>query len=375
MAQRQWRSNDTDSWAYGFGDGSDGSTYAVPSNEGCSGSSGSTSLTLAAAGSFSNGDLVLIHQTRGSGAGNWELNKIASGGGTTSLTMEHNLTNSYTDSGDNQAQIIEMKQYEDLTTGSINVPAWNGSKGGIVAFFDSGTCTVNGTINGDGDGFRSTGSDAAGSQSYAGEGTAGALTQSQSANGSGGGGGDHDGAGGGAGHANSGSNAEGGDSTNPGSGGNSAGNSGLTSMVMGGAGGQAIQGGVTVAAGGDGGAIVLIIAKEISISGAITVDGANGNDNGAGYGAGGGAGGSVLIKAQTATLGSTNITASKGSGRSSSWKDGGDGSVGRIHLDYKDSYSGSTSPTLDVTQDSTIVPLSAGGTSPMFFSSGGLAIG
>ena len=43
-------------------------------------------------------------------------------------------------------------------------------------------------------------------------------------------------------------------------------------------------------------------------------------------------------------------------------RDGGAGSVGRIHLDYSGSYTGTTSPTLNATLDTTI---KAGG--PNFF--------
>jgi len=39
---------------------------------------------------------------------------------------------------------------------------------------------------------------------------------------------------------------------------------------------------------------------------------------------------------------------------------GGGGGVGRIHLDYKTSYSGTTSPTLDARQDLTLSPISSG---------------
>lgn len=391
MAQRQWRSDDTDQWLYGFGDGSDGSSYSIPANEGCSGSSGGTSLTLASAGSFSNGDLVLIHQTRGSGAGNWELNKIASGAGTTSLTMEHDLTNTYTDSGDNQAQIIELKQYENLTTGSITAPNWDHSKGGIIAFFDKDSTTVNGTLNLDGatgndnynadapaegggagfDGGKgSSTQDGGGDAGESGEGTGGARAVQTSANGNGGGGGNaasSEGSyasGGGGGNGTAGGNGAVNGGTG-GSGGSTSGNSQLTNITFGGGGGGGgINGGGGIAGGGSGAGICFIFSKNLSVTGAISLDGGNGGNRTAGQPTmgGGGAGGSCLIKCVAATLGTNKITASGGPGGTSGNGDAGDGGSGRIHLDYSSSYTGSTSPTLSTRNDLTVAPLfNAGG--------------
>lgn len=42
------------------------------------------------------------------------------------------------------------------------------------------------------------------------------------------------------------------------------------------------------------------------------------------------------------------------------------GAVGRIHIDYSVSYTGTTTPTIDATLDTTIVPVSAGGAWFMF---------
>ena len=109
-----------------MGNGSDGITtissdsILSTANENCSGTSGSTSLTLASAGSFSNQDLVIIHQTRGTGVGNWELNQVASGAGTTTLTLTNDLTNTYTNSGNSKAQILTMPQYSSVMVNSNN---------------------------------------------------------------------------------------------------------------------------------------------------------------------------------------------------------------------------------------------------------------
>src|SRR3990167_845309 len=84
-----------------FGDGRDGAltisgnTTQSLTVKSCSGSSGGTTLTLASAG-FTNADVVIIHQSRGTGVGQWEVNSIASGGGTATLTVSQALQYTYT---------------------------------------------------------------------------------------------------------------------------------------------------------------------------------------------------------------------------------------------------------------------------------------
>jgi hypothetical protein len=74
---------------------------------------------------------------------------------------------------------------------------------------------------------------------------------------------------------------------------------------------------------------------------AVAQNGANGN----------GGGGSCLLKTQIATLNTAKITASN---RAAGTNYGAAASVGRIHLDYFTSYTGTTSPTINVTQDLTL---------------------
>lgn len=66
-----------------FGNGSDGalSSATIPtmSAKSCSGTATSTTLTADTdASPFSVGDILLLHQTRGTGAGQWEINKVDS---------------------------------------------------------------------------------------------------------------------------------------------------------------------------------------------------------------------------------------------------------------------------------------------------------
>jgi len=373
MSQLQFRSDDSPSkWKYGFGNGSTGSTYAVPSNEGCSSTLASKTLTLASAGSFSDGDLILIHQTRGTNAGHWQLNKILSGAGTTTLTLESDTTLAYADSGANQAQVIEINQYEDLTVGALTVPDWDGSKGGIVAILDKGTCTVDSTINGTGKGHLLGVQDGSSAPGQQGEGTGGAGANLNAANGNGGGGGNYSSGtwGGGGGGGNGAAGTTGQTNTHIGSaaggvGGSAVGSASLVTMNLGGGGGASKD-----RSGGDGGGMAFIFANNIVITGAITMGAvvgatrASGDLEGAG---GGGAGGSVLLKAVTATLGSGLITCPGAAGGTAPKANGGAGAVGRIHLDYSDSFTGTTSPSIDATEDTTIVATSNTGNMFMLF--------
>lgn len=389
MAQRQFRSDDTDQWLYGFGDGSDGAYSSsgnatdAPIDSSCSGTSTTNSLTATNA-SFSSGQLILIIQQRGTGAGTWELNKIASYVAGT-ITTTHSLINTYTDSGSSQAQVIVLKQYSSFTQGSghtLTAKAWNGNVGGIIAFLCSGTTTITGNLSGNAKGFvGGAGFSTHSVYGNTGEGTLAASSRpgTTAANGNGGGGGkgqnDFNQAGGGAGGGNgvagtAGSNGLGGQAG--GVAGATGSVAGLTTMTLGGGG---ATGGTTnntssaVSAGGTGGGITFIISSDLVITGSVTHTGSNGgNGTDHGGGSGGGAGGSCLIKCKTATLGTTKITATAGTGGTGNSDSGagGAGGVGAIHIDYKTSYTGTTSPTIDSRQDASLDYIASGGFFLMF---------
>jgi len=368
-----------------FGRGIDGdynsSTIPTMTYQSCSGTSGSKTLNLGAS-DYSNGDVLLIIQMRGSGAGQWELNQISSGGGTSTLTLAKNLQYTYTDGGASQAQCIKVPQYTNVTiqSGTWNVSDWGGNTGGILVFAARGIVTINGSINANGSGFDggAYGDKGGGGNQHGGqgEGSAGAGTRSASANGSGGGGGTTStefsgwfgagGGGGGYGSSGSGGGTNDGSAT-PGSGGNSVGNSGLTSLFLGGGGGG---GGADTEAnpdkangghGGDGGGAVLLFAKNISVNGSISSSGLNGlrgeipdSGNKHGGGGGGGAGGSLLFVCETASLGNNKVQSRGGSGgigtRPSEPNDGGAGASGRIAVYHSGPVTGTTTPAFtDVT--------------------------
>lgn len=363
---RQFDTSDTSPWSERFGYGVDGAKTVSASadydgaNASCSGTSGTTSVTLGAASTFANGDLVLIHQTRGTGAGAWELNRIASGGGGTSLTMSYSLQNTYTDSGASQAQMLELKQYSSVTVDSgqtWSAPAWDGDKGGILAFLCTGTTTVTGTISASAKGFRGGATAGENATATQGESATAAGSTSTAANGMGGGGSakvaGSDGAGGGGGsYGASGTAGQSVGSSTGGSAGSTGGSTELTTITFGGGGGGGASTG-TPGGGGDSGGLIVIISKRVTVSGAISANGENGTngDSETAAAGGAGAGGAVLLKGQILSLGSALVTASGGTGGTTGGN-GGDGGAGRIHADYSLSVSGTTSPTIDSDQDS-----------------------
>lgn len=353
MAQRQFSSSDTSLWLDRYGDGSDGAltisgnTTDAPIDSACTGTSGTTSLSATNA-SFAAGQLLLIHQSQGTGAGNWELNKIQSYSSGT-ITTAYPLINTYVSA----AQVLVLKQYSAITINglvTLTTKAWDGTVGGISGFLCNGTTIFSGTAKATVKGFRE-GPRETDPPSYAiqGEGTVGAGAQNtQTANGNGGGcgisGGDYAGAGGGNGAAGSNSGVA--------TGGSAAGNASLTSMVFGGGGGGAtVSGGLaSLGVSGPGGGNILIISKSFTVTGSAVSGGGDGSVQGSqASGGSGGAGGSILVKGQTIVLGSNLVTAPAGihsAHGSAGGQDGVDGAVGRIYCFYSDSLSGTTTPTL-----------------------------
>src|ERR1035437_7819377 len=242
MAQRQFKTGDTSTWNDLYGSSSDGAYSPstgtdAPTDSACSGTSGTTSLTATNAG-FAIGQLILIHQTQGTGAGNWELNNIASYTAGT-ITLSYALINTY----GTGAQVLVMPQYSsgNIAGGvTITVKSWNGTVGGIYAKFCNGDSTLAGTIQGTGLGFRrGLAVNATNAVGNTGEGSGGASSQTTNKNGNGGGGGAADGDGrAGAGGGNA---AAGTDGYTAGQGGSAVGNAGLTTIFMGGGGGAGGQ--------------------------------------------------------------------------------------------------------------------------------------
>lgn len=339
-----------------FGDGASGSATISSDPNTRATITGTATQTTGTAGStaFTNGDLVMLHQTQGTGAGQWEINSISSGGGSTSLTFSKALQYTY----GTGAQIIKIPRYTTATIAAHSPTAWNGTTGGIEVVCAKTSISTSGTLNGNALGFAGgtgtlTGNDYTGKQ---GAGTAGAGTNSNSANGNGGGGGQRSpgttkAGGGGGGHAATGTAGQ--SRTYPGgAGGAAVGSADLISLNLGGGGGQGAYwwdvGGGT---GGRGGAALIFFTKSFTPTNAITVNGSNGSASSGGCG--GGAGGGILVVCDTAT-GIDNLTAAAGAGGVGGDSTGGAGSVGRIAVHYKTSVSGTSSPASTNTQDTTL---------------------
>ncbi len=325
----------------------------------CSGKTGTKELTLPATTGFKVGQAVLIHQTQGTGAGTYEEGEVAAVG-TTKLTLVKALSKTYTSgTGNSHAQVVVFPEYANLVIAkgaTVTAPAWNGKIGGILPLKVAGELEVasGAKLSMTGRGFKGYFHKGIyrNQHGWQGESSLGPGVQKTTPNGSGGSGGyqikgKNGSGGGGGGHA-----AAGGNSNKNGygvkgvSGGAAVGKADLTTMVFGGAGGEgsADEDGYQAGGGGYSGGIVYIRAASVKINGIIEAGGGKGGNGtnscsgcgGAGMsGGGGGAGGSVYLLTKTATLGSNVLTAaggSKGSGNESNH--GGNGSVGRIRLDF-----------------------------------------
>lgn len=353
-----------------FGSGVDGaySSATIPTltKDSCSGTAASTTLTTTGS-TFANGDVLLIWQARGTGVGQWEINRVSSGGGSTSLTLQEANHYTFTDSGASQAQAIKIFQYTNVTvqSGTWTVPAWDENVGGILPLAIKGNLTVTGTATGAGITYHGGARSGTGSaQGKTGEGTVGTGdVNSSTPNGNGGGGGTTTtnmcGGGGG------GNGAAGTSPNNNGTGGGTSGTADLTNAAPGGAGGG---GGSSNSVGtyggghgGTGGGIIILFVKNIVSVNALTTTGGNGENwggtSGGAGGGGGGAGGSILIVCQAATLGTTAITTVGGGGgiANGGENNGGGGGVGRIAVHHSGTVTGTTNPSFTDVSDPTLV--------------------
>jgi len=369
------------------GNGSDGSITissttnadAVKSSvNGIIGIAGSNSIALTSASGFSVGNEVLIitMQDATVGANNlvgkYELKTISAISSNT-LIFSQNLLNTYTASAAVKHQVIKVPQYTSVTVnngGVLTCDAWNGTVGGVLCFKANGAVTINsgGSISANGKGYRGVTQKVAlwrNANGGQGEGFYGTGIPSGAngsgncnnsaawnlANGNGGGGGTgcgDSGGGGGGSYATA-----GGIGTNwghtPGDGGNTVGNTSLTLVYMGGAGGEggADEDGAYNGAGGNGGGIVIISTNSIVATGTISSIGNNGNDGsngspGSGCGTtagGGGAGGSILLQINSFSGSGSNVLVGGGLGGNSTGgcngvvQTGGNGGTGRIRID------------------------------------------
>ena len=356
-----------------FGDGVDGdyssATAPTMSYKGLSGtnSAGATVINIASSG-YANGDVLKIVQTRGTNAGQWEFVRIASGGGTTALTITKPLQNTYTDSGANQSQAIKVPRYRDVVAQAGNwtpSSAWNQDVGGELIFACSRLFTPTATLHANGtnastasiglggtrpgeSGYGFKGGDGfsayANLQSNQGEGTAGAGSASQAANGNGPGGAyagqSFSTSGSGASHATLGTAGTGGATV-----GSTSGSSDLVLMTFGGGGGPAAQGAnntYIMASAPSGGGCITIIAKRMTAPTAIQSKGGNAADGDFNLDSGAAAGGSLLLMVGIADIGTDKLSVIGGATAGN----GGAAGHGRIAVYFGISLIGSISGSL-----------------------------
>lgn len=356
-----------------FGTGADGNitissnTTDAPIDSACSGVAASNILN-ANNGSFVVGQKILIIQMQGANAGVWQTTTIQGYDSTNHLiTTQDTLNISYNSSGNNKAQVLVMKQYGNVTvnTGVVwTAKAWNGTTGGILAFYANGIVTVTGTILATNTGFRGgVGVSSFDERGWFGEGTAGPSFQqavqapNNLSNGNGGGTPSFNNSSiartGGAGS----NRTAGGPGTQIAAAGIVVGTTDLTNMNLGGGGGGGVRAGGAGSGAGTGaigGGIIFIVGATLTGTGAIVSNGSQGGADGNDHQADGGssAAGSILLKAQTATLAAISITATGGPTTPSGNNQGGDGG---IDLNYLLSYTANTTPLLNVIQDNTLL--------------------
>jgi len=357
-----------------IGDGSDGPLVVSGSDQIVNGyafltgneNAGETTITVSGTSGFAEDDEILLIQMQNSSggeAGTYEFKHISSIMGN-EITLTSSLDNSYYsgsfDSVDATAsQIVRVPQYTSVTidpSGSITASAWDGYTGGIVVF-RAETVTINngGSIDVSEKGYRggaygpSNNLDGYQGESYLGKsisGTGYGFGKMNNAGAGGsficGGGGEYGG------YATNGSSWDG----NPdhyARKGVVYGTADLTKIFFGsGGGGQWNGGDPDPSDGGDGGGIIIIYANLIvapTDSFLAIGETTNGIQYGSyEYGSSGGAGGSILLYATTIQGGTNFCRATGGSGNHLPQRAGGDGGVGRIHLDYA-ILDGTTTPS------------------------------
>jgi hypothetical protein len=338
-----------------------------------SGASGTSSVTVIDAHAVwrvKPGDAVLLHQTRGSNAGCWEINwavdafQIGQG----AYRLRNPLQCSYgTDAGANRAQIMRVPQYTTCNmTGEYRpIYYWQGSFGGIFAVLCRDSATLSGSINVAGWGYTGGAvNPTKGGNGQQGESERGGganvpvnscIGVGDNANGSGGGGGRGDNPrdtgtpGGGAGGGNGATGQRGAcRDYGGGQGGISHSDASGQRIYFGGGGGSGGNDDENTlsGAGGRGGGIVFIGARNLQISGSIN---AAGNGGGGGTGksgaGGGGGGGSVFLTGETVAIGASRVNVAGGPAglafSSENSRNGGAGGAGRIRVEYCNSFSGS----------------------------------
>ncbi len=340
-----------------YGDGRDGALVLSSTLEpnACAGLLLSTNLgvVLSSPLALAAGDRLLLWQVQagnvatvgdtggavsftGLDVGGWEIARVVDAAGDR-VDLESEPLWQYESTGLRRAQACRLPQYtrvELQSGGSLRARAWNGTSGGIVAFYSSGSVLVaaGGEIEASARGFRggrindtnnagaNVSSEEPGTSlaGYKGEGLDGSswnrVGRGNIAN-AGGSGNAHDSGGGGGGGGGAGGRGGWqyylvGNATYT-LNGNTAGRRGspvaapiAERLTMGGGGGDAFQNGdpALMVPGGNGGGVVLIVAPAIHLEGDVLADGGHVGTSTDEGGSGGGGGGTIVLFVDAANL-------------------------------------------------------------------------
>lgn len=342
-------------------------TTESPIDSACSGITGTNQLSASNA-SFAVGQKILIIQMQGTNAGIYQMTTIQGYDNTNGLiTTQDSLTVTYNSTSPNTAQVRVIPQYSSVTVQpgiTYSAKPWNGSTGGILSFLCDGAVQIDGHLSGDALGFRQQAGPTAGNSGLQGEGYAGPPVVSTAPNGNGGGGGQDDNqasaAGGGGSYGTAGLTGGNYKTASGGQAGFTIGATDLSTLFMGGAGGRAGASSQNnnLAPTGHGGAIILIGAVTLQGAGSITSNGGIGATANTSNqsGSAGGSGGPILIFQQT-NAGTPTIQALGGDGGAfqDTTETGGYGGVGIVHVNYYNSDTLVSTPTLTDAQSSVLV--------------------
>lgn len=335
-------------------DGGDAVNYSVTSLS----ANTATLSSSPSSGCLSAGDTVLLINQQGissdyANVGNYEILAIQSVNSNT-ITFTANKTKNYGNgSGDsnlgtattNQRVMLQrVPNYTNVTVnggGSLTASAWNGIKGGVVAFKANNSVTIAGSVAVSSLGYREGGS---GAGSVSGESRYGQKPISGNDctpydGGAGWTGGQTYGylGGGGGGYGTGGQTGTNSGDGCPGQGGGTYGASDLSKIFLG-SGGSGRHSTISI-----GGGVIMINGKSVTITGSVVSNGGAGWCCNVYNADGSGAGGSILIEGDTVSTGTNLVTANGGPAQ----QYGGYGGAGRIAAYYVTSFGGTTSPAIN----------------------------
>jgi hypothetical protein len=287
-------------------------------------------------------------------AGNYEIRTISAiSGSISSISVTPALTNTYNTGTNSMVQVISFNNLGTnyTTTANMAAVAWNGTIGGVLAFYVTNTLTLQHALSADSAGFRggsesinasndftcvqtSYRASSTSSLGFKGEGiyratlTTYTCGRAKIINGGGGGSENNTGGGGGSNYTTGGNGGIGWSCSSSNTG-NGIGGTSLSTFIsgtrifMGGGGGGGQQNNNAASRGGYGGGIILVKAGTIRTVGTcatpikITANGSKGLDSGMDGSGGGGAGGTIVLQAATYSFAATcpvTITADGGAG-------------------------------------------------------------